>query len=84
VGCKRLDRAVGSVNSGRWNLGWTWGRLIEMVGAWVEGFGVGPELEVGGCHLWMVEFVETYGNSKGLDRAEEVGFGVFQGWADGG
>jgi hypothetical protein len=55
-----------------------------MVGAWVEGFGVGPELEVGGCHLWMVEFVETYGNSKGLDRAEEVGFGVFQGWADGG
>lgn len=36
-----LDGILGSVNFGRWDLGWIWGRKMEMVGVGGEGFGMG-------------------------------------------
>lgn len=57
---------LGQADRGGGSWGW---------GAWR---GLRPELEVGVCHLRVVEFVETYGIAW-VRRAEKVEFGVFLG-----
>lgn len=40
-GLAGLGRTLEGVNSVGWNLGWTWGRLSEVVGAGGKGLGMG-------------------------------------------
>lgn len=41
MACTGLVRALRSVNSEGRNLGWTWGRMMEVAGVGGEGFGMG-------------------------------------------